>query len=384
MSWVAVGVGLAGAAGAIYSSKKSGDASDSAAASTAEQIAWEKQQYFIGADKMEMAGTVGSALWQQGSNIGYDTLLRAQQQSAMYQTESADYKQKADIATQTMQGYFDNFLAGFDTMLNENASNRADVQGWGSDARAIGEANLADFNRTYGNIMDNVKQGIMDVSSAQLSATGREQLSLDMETLGKTFDNSMASRGMARSGMSVEADRRMAMDTAQQGRAIDVNANSQAMQLQGQGLQNLNGMYGIGQNIQQFNQNVNQGYQNMELGVMDQRMNILGQQGQANQAVGNTYGNMASQFYNTSASMFGQGFGQELQAANNLSNMYTSLGQSRLESFDSFYSGVGKAGGAGVSTALSNQATNYSNSAVGYSKDAAGWASLAGTAMGGL
>ncbi len=258
---------------------------------------------------------------QMARNLATEAKNMAYEQSYMYQAESADYKQRADIASQTMQEYYDDFLGGFQTMLGENTSA------------------MKDFNQTYGNIMDNVKQGIMDVSSAQLSATGREQLSLDMETLGKTFDNSMASRGMARSGMSVEADRRMAMDAAQQGRAIDVNANSQAIQLQGQGLQNLNSMYGI------------------QTGIQDQRMNILGQQGQANQAVGNVYANQASQFYGASANMFGQGFSAVNQAYVNEANLYQTTGQSRLNAVNSFYAGVPLPSASNVMQGLTSQAT---------------------------
>jgi len=291
-----------------------------------EEFDFNKERYWQSAFWLGevQAGAADTEL-QMARGLAAEAKNVAYMQSDMYQRESADYKQRADIASQTMQEYYDNFLGGFQTMLGENTSA------------------MQDFNQTYGNIMDNVKQGIMDVSSAQLSATGREQLSLDMETLGKTFDNSMASRGMARSGMSVEADRRMAMDAAQQGRAIDVNANQQAIQLQGQGLQNLNSMYGI------------------QSGIQDQRMEILGQQGQANQAVGNTYGNLASQFYGASSNMFGQGFGAVNQSLVNEANIYQSTGQSRLNAVNSFYAGVPLPSANSVMTGLQMQADQSSD-----------------------
>ncbi len=349
MSIYNAGMLIYGAYSAYSASKSSGDQDDATAAaneSNAAALAFNMQRYDTSRSVMDITGAAGSALWQAGLGPLEDAKALADMQSNAYQMESADYKARADRSLQTMENYYEGFLGNFQEMLGTNSMA------------------LMAFNSTYGPIMDNVREGIMATSSTQLAASGREQLSLDMETLGKTFDTSMAQRGMARSGLDIEADKRLASDTAQQARAIDVNSINQATQLQSQGIQNLNSMYGIGQ------------------GLQDQRMNILGQRGEGMQQIGNTYGNLASNFYNASTSLFGQGFNNQLNARTNIGNAYQSLGSQRLSQYDGFYSGIGASGASGVSNAYTNQSSLYSGQAAQAGRDASGYASAAGSALG--
>jgi len=261
----------------------------------------------------------------------------AQGQSDAFQGQSEMYGMKAGEYEKAMGEYFDGFLDSFAPMLAEN------------------EGAMMDFQRRYGPLMDNVTEGIKTVSATNLAAQGREQLSLDMETLTGNMNASMASRNLGRSGISVESERRLASDAAQQARSIDVNSQQQAMQLQGQGIQTLNSM------------------QNMEQGLKDQRLGIMGSQGQAHQQIGQSYGNMSQNMYGASQNMFGRGFGAINNANNNLANLYGQAGQNRINQQNSFYSGVAAPNSAGLINSYNNQSNSHQ-------ADAGGYMQFAGTA----
>jgi len=334
------GVGAIVSAGAsIYSSKKAGDAADKSARTANLEYVRDAQRYDEAKKWLGDQGALGQSEIDQSRLYGEQGMEYAQQQSNAFQEMSQTYGAKGEGAEAAMGAYFDEFLQGFEGMLAEN------------------EGALQDFNRRYGPIMDNVAQGIQNVSAASLSAQGREQLSLDVETLGKNFQASMANRNMGRSGINVEAEQRMAMETAQQARAIDVNSHQQSMQLQGQGIQNLNSM----QSQQQFLQN--------------QRLGIMGSQGQANQQVGQAYGNMAQNYYGAQQNMFGRGFGAVNNANVNLANQYGNIGGQRVNNETSFYTGMQPAN-------ANNMINSYNNQANNYQADAGGYMQAAGTFLG--
>lgn len=339
MGFMAVGAAAIGVAGSVYSSNKAskaaGEANDTAEADLAEQ----KRRYDEAKKFLGQQGVTGEAEWAKAQDYANQGLGLAQGQSDMFQRQSEMYGVKAEEYESAMTDYFDSFLDSFGPMLEENADS------------------MNDFQRRYGPLMDNMTESIKQVSAAGLSAQGREQLSFDAETLGKNMQSSMVSRNMGRSGVSVETERRMAGDMAQQARAIDVNANAQSLQLQGQGIQSLNSM------------------QNMQQGLADQKLGIMNQQGVAHQQVGQAYGNMSQSMYGASQNMFGQGFAGVNNANNNLTSMYGQMGQNRINQQMGFYSGM-------QTPNASNLINSQNNMASSYQADAGGFAKLAGTALG--
>jgi len=328
--------GIGSAAGAVASAGAAAYAADKQYEALSDKLDWSKETFGIGKEHMDGQDMWGTLELQRSWDYLNQGLGEAKGQNSAYQGESADYRSRADAAQNQMQSYYDDMMGNFNDMSINN------------------EQAVSEFSRRYGPIMDNVKQGIMDVSQARLASGGREQLSMDMETLGKTFDNSMAKRGLARSGLSIEADQRMQAETAQQARAIDVNSYAQAQQLQGQGIQQLNSM------------------NNIYSGLQQQRQGIMGQKGQAMQGIGNTYGNISNSQFGRSASMFGRGFGAVNTSYGNLANLWSQSGMNRINASNSFYSGVGQQGNANVANAYGNQATAYGS-------DAAGFGSFAGS-----
>lgn len=125
----------------------------------------------------------------------------------------------------------ENFLESFNQALGAN-----------SDA-------IVTFNERFGPIMDNVQLSIEEVSRDRFAAAGREQLSLDMATLGNSFTQSMASKNITRSGLTVETEQRLASEAAQMARDIDVKSYEQAMALQALGVNTLNSMESIRQGV---------------------------------------------------------------------------------------------------------------------------------------
>ncbi len=206
---------------------------------------------------------------------------------------------------------------------------------------------LKTFERRYGPIMDNVVASIQDVSQARLATQGREQLAIDSQTLGSGLREQMASLGITRSGLSVEAERRLAVDTAKQARSIDVNSNAQALQLQAQGVNTLNSMENIRQNIYARKENI---FQNRAQGQL---------QGAMTDANNKTRASIATAANRTTASI-----------AN--ANAYNNIALSGFQAQNSFMANRAVPGTSGVGNA-------YNNQAAGYQSDANGAASLAGT-----
>ncbi len=291
--------------------------------------------------------------------------------------------------SQAYNQYAQDMMGGMDTALSKegtaNAS-KVDFSGFLSSFQAAmvnNEEALETFNRRYGSIMDNVVEGINNVSQARLSSGGREQLSLDMETMGDQFKSQMAASGMGRSGMAVDMEQRMAMEALQQGRAIDIAAYEQAGTLQAMGINSLNSMENMRQGIYQRGENIqqNQG-QGMLQGATTDASNrtsasisTAGNLTQANISNANNANALDRDRMNIAANMFGRGFQGELQASNNLGNMYLSQANTAQGAQNNFMNAQAFPSSANVSNAYQNQ-SNQSNA------DAAGYMQTAGSLAG--
>jgi len=339
----------------------SANAASKQARAQANQLAWEKEQYQESKDWF----TDGA---QEGYDQAVDTLkfgaggCAAAALATAYDAQSYDMKSFMSEAYKTE---LDGFIEAF------------------KDAENMNNLSMDTFNRRYGQVMDNVRQSILDVSQERLAASGREQLSLDAKTLAQNFDQEMIRKNMNRSGISVEMENRMTMEVSKQARAIDVNSYAQANQMQAQGVQALNSMTAQEQQIAQRGENIQQ---NKAQGILNAKMqdaNLLTQtsnsnaarQQQASQinATNRTNVSMTNASNRTNVSMT-NATNKTNVAMNNariasskqlaLANLYSS----KWNAANNFYAGNP---GAGVSSAYGAQAT-----AAG--QDAAGWGSIAG------
>ncbi|RLC85896.1 MAG: hypothetical protein DRI37_07540, partial [Chloroflexi bacterium] len=202
MAVALVGAAAIGVAGSIYASNKADKASDKANATAQLDLEEQKRRYNEGKAFLQGQGLQGEEEWTKAQEYADQGMGLAHTQSSTYQRQSDKYGMKAGEYEDAMGKYFDGFLDSFAPMLAEN------------------EGAMMDFQRRYGPLMDNVTQGIKDTSAASFAAQGREQLSLDMDTLTGNMNASMASRNMGRSGISVESERKLASDAAQQARSI--------------------------------------------------------------------------------------------------------------------------------------------------------------------
>jgi len=327
----------------------------------ANQLAWEQEQYQESKDWF----TNGA---QEGFDKAVDTLKFGAGGCASAALATAYDAQSYDMKSFMSEAYkteLDGFVEAF------------------KDAENMNNLSMDTFNRRYGQVMDNVRQSILDVSQERLAASGREQLALDAKTLSQNFDQEMARKGMNRSGMSVEMENRMAMEVSKQARAIDVNSYAQANQMQAQGVQALNSMTAQEQQIAQRGENLQQ---NKAQGILNAKMqdaNLLTQtsnnnaarQQQASQvnATNRTNVSMTNASNRTNVSMT-NATNKTNVAMNNariasskqlaLAKMYSS----KWDNANAFYAGNP---GAGVSSAYGAQATQAG-------QDAAGWGSVAG------
>ncbi len=377
--WIAVGITAYSAWNANNSANKAEDAADA-------QLAFEQEQYQVSVDYFtgQQAGV------DDAYNLGLQTLNHHTHQ-ATASSASASFAQAFMAESYDMEAFMaEAYKVELDAFIETFAQ-----------AEQMNHEAMDTFNRRYGLIMDNVKQGILDVSQERLAASGREQLALDAKTLGNNFDQEMAAKGMGRSGITVEMEGRMAMEVAKQARAIDVNSYAQAQGLQAQGIQSLNSMTGIEQDIagrgEAIQNNLAQGYLNASMqdaslatNVSMQNANNLTQASQVN-ATNATNVSMTNASNATNVSMTNASNATQTSISNATNATNTSISNAQLASaqqlniasmyhdkwelgqnaVNSFYSGQP---GSGVSSALESQATQYQS-------DANGYAGVAGSAV---
>ena len=370
MSGVIVGaVVVAGAS--VWAANKSSKSADKAsnAASNAAQLdrAESAARYKNAEGHFDEEGAKGEDNFNSAIDSADQSLTESVRQNQLYQGESSDYKNMAKNYENKMLSSFDKFLDNFGEMFDTNAEG------------------MKSFESRYGPIMDNMSQAISDneksfrmandISGDSLASQGREQLSQDMSTLQSSMTESMAARGIGRSGILVESEQRLAASGAQQARAIDVHAEEWARQ-QNKDANMFNQQANQFDRQHQFNQiqSLN-GMQGMEQGIRDQKLGIQGQVGSAHQALGGAYGMQSSNFYNASQNMFGKGFGNVLNAQNNKTNLYNGMATQRVGARNSFYSGVAAPNSNAIISSLNNQANAHQ-------ADAGGFMKLAGTALG--
>jgi len=317
----------------------------------ANQLAWEKDKYndakdFFTSDK----GNISNF----GTSSGCSAAILAQSYDAKA------YDMKAYMA-EAYQTEMDGFLSSF------------------KDAEDINDISMDTFSRRYGQIMDNVKQNILDVSQERLAASGREQLALDSKTLQANFDQEMTRKGMGRSGISVESQQRMAMEVNKQARAIDVNSYDQANQLQSMGVQTLNSMTQGEQSIAMRGEQI---HQNKARGILSAKMqdaNLLTQTSHLNannktlasrtNATNKTQVSMTNATNRTNVSMTNAT--NATQKSMNAARIASSKQLAQYNQTAGFYNG---GGGNGVSNSYQQQAN-----AAG--QDSAGWGKLGGWGM---
>ena len=220
------------------------------------------------------------------------------------------------------------------------------------EAIGTNEQALTDFNRRYGPIMDNVADSIAAISADRIATQGREQLSLDAETVRNQFTEQMASAGIGRSGMSTEMEMRVQADIAQQARAIDVNSEQQASTLRNAGVQTLNSMENIQQGIFARGENL---YQNQASGQL---------QGAITDANNLTQVDMQNATNQTNVSMANANSAN--QGALAAYSMRSSALLSGLNSQNSFYANTQMPGTSGVSSAMNAETSNFNADAAGY------------------
>ena len=451
MSVATVGAAVIGAGAAMYASNKAskaqGKASDAAAASAAEDLAFQKSQYANAEAYMKGASGESQeqfahgikAISQSGGGYTASTIDQSQLGKGAFNSVTTLAPSTAHLAT-TAPGIaapgiaapaqvftsdlalsdFDGFLESFKDAMGENS-----------------EA-LETFSRRYGNIMDNVSEGIMKVSQERLSASGREQLSLDADQMRRDITKRLNVANMNRSGINLELQDRMNMDVEKMARKVDVDSYGQAAGLQAQGTQTLNSMFGIGNQIQgrreglnmtkgqgmlqneQFNAqtgtrvnmynasnqqqtnqyNAQQQQQNsqynasnrQQIGMFNAQQNQQTSQYNAgvdnNTRQFNAQGNMVNSQYNAGA--HNNAMLNNMQATNsarvfasqaqntmytNAAQMYANRSQSRLTANNSFYGGVAMPDASNVINA-------HNSAADAAGKSAAGFASAAGNLAG--
>ena len=407
VAWVgvaaSVGVGL-------YSSSKQSEANDAS-------LDWSKQMYAQGVNYFEGQQAVNDQMWMQGiASLGsplpqltgsYADVSFASASSASAslataaQAESYDMKAfKAEAYRVEMEGFLQSF---------KEASDSTDLS-------------LDTFNRRYGQIMDNLEQAVLDVERERFAAQGREQLMVDADTMKSNLHNSIAKAGLTRSGITMEAEKRLQMEVSQQARAIDVNSYAQSGQLQAQTVNALGGLTALRENIASrgeavalgkgqgmlaaAQQNsaqktaVSQQWASLQTQASSQNaqnktnVSLANAQMKTNVSMHNssmlTNVSMANAQNATQVSMFNAGAanqnsqfnagvdnsvnmfntGNAINQQNALSAAYLGRAQSGYNAQNSFYSGVASSGASGVSTAYNNQATQYGQSATAWGQAA--------------
>ena len=349
MGIVAIGGAVIGAVGSMSASNKQAKAS-------AAQMAFEKEKYDYAKGNLE-----NEAEW---SDRFFDAALGEYKKMNTHAsvTNATAFQGKAEDAKAVLAN-MDSFIEKFQKAIGNNT-----------------EA-MDTFSRRYGPIMDNVADGIMNVSQARLSASGREQLSLDRDTIMKDMDQRLATAGINRSGINVEMADRMSMDFAKQSRKIDVDSYGQANQLQAQGTNTLNSMYGIGENIRGRSEQLQAGFAGGMLqgelanSQMATGVNVGNAQRQAAMSQFNaqtqTGVSLANAGAENKASMFNAQVDNAMHGA--AGNLAAGQSQRRQNAWLSFNSGIGQ--NDGVANAYQQQAN-----AAG--QDAAGWGSFAGSMLG--
>ena len=375
MSVFAIGGAVIGAAGSIYSSNKQAKAAGKAADVSKEQLEWEKEQYAKAETVLTQENGFSADNFQAGlHNIKYGM---GHQATASHSTayggqavESKSMDAKAVLAD------MDSFINKFQEALGNNT-----------------EA-METFERRYGPIMDNVATGIMNVSQERISASGREQLSLDRNTILKDMDQRLSSAGLNRSGINVEMTERMNMDFNKQSRKIDVDSYGQSVGLQAQGTQTLNSMYGVGENIRGRREQLNAGFAqgNLQGEMANAQLGTNTNIGNANRWTQNNQFNannktsvsmtnagnrtrvsMANAAADTNMSQYNAGVKNTQGAA--AANVHLGMAQRQQSAYLGFHSGVETPNAAPLANAYQNQAN-----AAG--QDAAGWGSFAGSILG--
>ena len=364
MSVAAIGGAVIGAAGAIYSSNKQAKAND-------KQLAHEKEKYDYSKGNLAKEAEWSDRFTDEAMKAFGRANHTASFTKAVGILGTATNAKSTDA--KAVLADMDSFISKFKTALGDNTQA------------------MQTFERRYGPIMDNVADGIMRVSQERLSASGREQLSLDRDTIMKDMDQRLATAGINRSGINVEMSDRMNMDFNKQSRKIDVDSYSQAGQLQAQGTQTLNSMYGIGENIrgrrEQMNTMFGQGMLQGEMAnsQVQTGVNVGNAQRQTQVDVGNAQRQTGMSQHNsqvqTSVSLANAGganqnamfnAGVANSQAGAIGNMLAGNASRRQNAWLAFNSGAAQSNG--VSNAYQNQAD-----AAG--KDAAGWGSFAGTML---
>ncbi len=384
MSVAAIGIGGAVMAGATaYSAYKGGQAADKAAGASAADLAFQRDQFDYSKQNFEMANSYFDQRGSQ-SNQDFNTAVGFGMQS--YGTAKAQSQAYNQFAGGILSGDIGGEIGGATGTGFSATAAKVDFSGFlnsFSDAMVTNGEALETFNRRYGPIMDNVAEGIENVSQARLSASGREQMSLDMETMGNQFKSQMAASGMGRSGMAVETEQRMAMQAMEQGRAIDIAAYEQAGVLQAQGVNTLNSMENQRQGIYQRSENIDQNKgQGLLQGAMTNASNATNasiataaNKTQASISNANMANQMDANKLSIAANMFGRGFNNELQASNNVGNLFSNRSNTNLNAQNAFYGNMGMPSATGVSNA-------YQNSAAQSQADAGGWMQTAGSLLG--
>ncbi len=265
MSGFTIGAAVIGVAGSVYSANKAGKASKAANQTAQQDLAFQRERYGDAQRYMNNASRSGNMAFRAGmSNMmnnapgqitGSHATASMASASMATASQGQHYSGKHFDAQSVDARSFD--MKSFDAEAKNYDAAQAgyqevDMSGFlesFKEAMADNTQGLEAFQRRYGPIMDNVAEGIIKVSQERLSAMGRQQLTADAETLRKNFQHQMGVSGLARSGITVEAESRMAMDTAEQARNIDLNSHAQSQQLQAQGVNTLNSMEGIQQGI---------------------------------------------------------------------------------------------------------------------------------------
>jgi len=382
VAWVAVG---AAAVGTIYSSKQASKASDKASQAAQQQLAWDKEQYNEAKTYLDREGRAANAMWSRGMNVlnRSPSLATASFGTASMATayDAQSYDMKAYQA-KAFEAELDGFLQSF------------------KEASETNDLSLSDFNRRYGNIMDNLETSILNVEQSRLSASGREQLMLDADTMKANFRQQMAKTGLTRSGITSEMEKRMAMDTQREARAIDVNSYAQSNQLQAQGTQALNSVFGIGQNIamrdEMLSQNKASGLlaaamqnSHLQTNVSQQNANLQTQasaqnaQNRTNVSLANAANKTnvsrtnATNATNVSMGNAANATNISAQNAGILNAQNQMLAQSYMNRYqmgkgsqNAFYSGVGAPDSANLINSYNQQAQQYNTDAAGYAKSA--------------
>ena len=397
MSVAAVGisgaVALGGAAVSAYGSYKAsqaqGKAMEQSNAMAQADLAFRKEKYAYADSYMQNGANavsnaeVGQALGYIGQSAqGYSAHGYSAQGYSATIVDLGSLEKGKTYTSENILADFDTFLEGFKEAIGENTKA------------------LDDFNRRYGNIMDNVADGIIKVSQERLSASGREQLMIDSDQMRKDITNRLNVANLNRSGINIELQQRMDMDIEKAARKIDVDSYGQAAGLQAQGIQSLNSMFAIGSQIQGrreglYGMKAQAGLQNEQFNTgqanQTSRFNASQEQqssqfnaGQSNQMMGmNAQMENSAKAFTASAhdqaaaftaSAHNQAAAFKAQAHNNAygaaAQMMGNRAQSRLTAANSFYAGVGMPNASGAIQTSNNLAALQGQNAAGYAQAA--------------